>query len=96
VFATAPERLQHFKESRHYKFSQNLSYYSMSVFIFQAPKQRSKTIILAKNLPARTSVTEIQQIFMKYGELGRVVMPPTGITGNKYFIKYKNMSAFRD
>jgi multiple RNA-binding domain-containing protein 1 len=52
------------------------------MFLFQAPKQRSKTIILAKNLPAKTSEAEIRTIFSKFGELGRVVMPPTGITGN--------------
>jgi multiple RNA-binding domain-containing protein 1 len=52
-------------------------------FFFQALKQRSKTIILAKNLPAKTSVAEMRQLFMKYGELGRVVMPPAGITGNE-------------
>ncbi|XP_021914789.1 probable RNA-binding protein 19 isoform X2 [Zootermopsis nevadensis] len=53
----------------------------------QAPKQRSKTVILVKNLPARTSLTEIQQIFMKYGELGRVVMPPTGVTAIVEFLE---------
>lgn len=53
----------------------------------QAPKQRSKTIILAKNLPAKTSAAEIQKIFAKYGELGRVVMPPAGITGIVEFLE---------
>lgn len=60
---------------------------AMSVFLCQVTKQRSKTVILAKNLPAKTSVAEMRQLFMKYGELGRVVMPPTGITGNEYFIR---------
>lgn len=53
----------------------------------QAPKQRSKTIILAKNLPAKTSAAEIRNIFAKYGELGRVVMPPAGITGIVEFLE---------
>jgi RNA recognition motif-containing protein len=60
--------------------------------LFQAPKQRSKTIILAKNLPAKTSAAEIRKIFAKYGELGQVVMPPAGITGNHLFITCKKMS----
>ncbi|XP_023713883.1 probable RNA-binding protein 19 isoform X2 [Cryptotermes secundus] len=53
----------------------------------QVPKQRSKTVILAKNLPAKTSVAEMRQLFMKYGELGRVVMPPTGITAIIEFLE---------
>ncbi|XP_069705771.1 probable RNA-binding protein 19 [Periplaneta americana] len=53
----------------------------------QAPKQRSKTIILAKNLPAKTSVSEIRQLFAKHGELGRVVMPPSGVTAIIEFLE---------
>jgi len=64
--------------------------------LFQVPQQRSKTIILAKNLPAKTSAAEIRKIFAKYGELGRVVMPPAGITGNNLFIKCKNVSVLCD
>lgn len=47
----------------------------------QAPKKRSNTIILVKNLPAETKPNEIGEMFSKHGELGRVVMPPAGITG---------------
>ncbi|XP_068085646.1 probable RNA-binding protein 19 isoform X1 [Anabrus simplex] len=53
----------------------------------QAPKEGSKTIILAKNLPAKTTVGEIQQLFMKHGEIGRVVMPPSGVTAIIEFLE---------
>lgn len=51
--------------------------------VLQAPNKRSKTIILVKNLPAGTKVEEINELFAKHGELGRVILPPSGITGNK-------------
>ena len=47
----------------------------------KADVQRSNTILLAKHLPARTSSNEIKEVFGKYGELGRVVLPKTGVTG---------------
>lgn len=37
-------------------------------------------MILVKNLPAGTKVEEIRNIFTKHGSVGRVVMPPSGIT----------------
>jgi multiple RNA-binding domain-containing protein 1 len=43
-------------------------------------KKRSKTVILVKNLPADTKVEEIQEIFEKFGILGRVLLPPSGVT----------------
>ncbi|XKL60987.1 hypothetical protein PGB90_008044 [Kerria lacca] len=48
---------------------------------------RSKTIILVKNLPANTKPNEIRELFSKYGILGRVVLPPNGITGIVEFIE---------
>lgn len=44
------------------------------------PKQRSKTIILAKNLPADTSVSDLKPLFSKFGLIGRIVLPPSGVT----------------
>ena len=44
------------------------------------PTSRSKTVILAKNLPAHTPPEEIRDLFSTYGVLGRIVMPPAGIT----------------
>lgn len=43
-------------------------------------KNRSKTIILVKNLPADTTVKELQPLFAKFGILGRIVLPPSGVT----------------
>lgn len=37
---------------------------------------RSKTVIMVKNLPANTSADALREIFAKYGELGRVLLPP--------------------
>uniref|UniRef100_A0A2R5LLW1 Putative rna-binding protein n=1 Tax=Ornithodoros turicata TaxID=34597 RepID=A0A2R5LLW1_9ACAR len=42
--------------------------------------QRSKTVILVKNLPARTKQEELRLTFAKFGVLSRVVLPPCGIT----------------
>lgn len=39
-------------------------------------------MILAKNLPANTTELEIKDIFSKYGLVSRVVLPPSGVTGN--------------
>lgn len=44
------------------------------------PQERSKTVILIKNLPAGTQPIEIRDKFAKFGELGRVVLPPHGVT----------------
>ncbi|XP_050311762.1 probable RNA-binding protein 19 [Anthonomus grandis grandis] len=52
-----------------------------------APKVRSKTVILVKNLPSRTDPKEIRDVFAKFGDLGRVLMPPSGITAIVEFIE---------
>jgi multiple RNA-binding domain-containing protein 1 len=41
------------------------------------PSERSTTVILAKNLPFTTEAVEIRKLFAKYGNLGRVILPPT-------------------
>lgn len=46
----------------------------------QLAGKRSNTIIIAKNLPAGTTIQEIQPMFAKFGLLGRVVLPPSGVT----------------
>ncbi|KAJ8890365.1 hypothetical protein PR048_009873 [Dryococelus australis] len=53
----------------------------------QPTTQRSKTVILAKNLPAKTTDTEIRTLFAKFGELGRVVLPPSGVTAIVEFLE---------
>lgn len=48
---------------------------------FEEPTQkRSKTVILAKNLPAATEVKELSPIFSKFGPIARIVLPPSGVT----------------
>ncbi|XP_062593216.1 probable RNA-binding protein 19 [Saccostrea cucullata] len=46
----------------------------------QAAAPRSKTVILVKNLPANTDPEDLRTVFSKHGALGRVILPPSGIT----------------
>lgn len=47
---------------------------------FENKLKRSKTVILAKNLPADTHVSDLQPLFSKFGPLGRIILPPSGVT----------------
>ncbi|NXV45520.1 RBM19 protein, partial [Uria aalge] len=53
----------------------------------QAAGERSKTVILVKNLPASTSVAELEVVFGKHGSLGRVLLPEGGITAIVEFLE---------
>uniref|UniRef100_A0A8D0H2K3 RNA binding motif protein 19 n=1 Tax=Sphenodon punctatus TaxID=8508 RepID=A0A8D0H2K3_SPHPU len=53
----------------------------------QAAGERSKTVILVKNLPAGTTVTEMEEVFGSYGSLGRVLLPEGGITAIVEFLE---------
>ncbi|KAM4827370.1 putative RNA-binding protein 19 [Thomomys bottae] len=53
----------------------------------QAAAERSKTVILAKNLPAGTSAAELQDTFGRYGSLGRVLLPEGGVTAIVEFLE---------
>ena len=55
--------------------------------IFQAPKERSKTVILVKNLDAQANVDELRELFSPFGELGRVLLPPRGVTAIIEFLE---------
>ncbi|XP_020833705.1 putative RNA-binding protein 19 isoform X2 [Phascolarctos cinereus] len=46
----------------------------------QAAGERSKSVILVKNLPAGTRASELQEIFSRHGSLGRVLLPEGGVT----------------
>ncbi|RWS24064.1 putative RNA-binding protein 19-like isoform X2, partial [Leptotrombidium deliense] len=46
----------------------------------ETPTARSKTVLLAKNLPMGTKTEELQNLFAKYGLVNRVLLPPFGIT----------------
>uniref|UniRef100_A0A8C6A6W6 RNA binding motif protein 19 n=1 Tax=Marmota marmota marmota TaxID=9994 RepID=A0A8C6A6W6_MARMA len=53
----------------------------------QAAAERSKTVILAKNLPAGTLAAELQETFGRFGSLGRVLLPEGGITAIVEFLE---------
>ncbi|CAH1966721.1 unnamed protein product [Acanthoscelides obtectus] len=48
---------------------------------------RSKTLILVKNLPSKTGQKEIREVFEKHGYVGRVILPPSGITALVEFLE---------
>ncbi|XP_014676782.1 PREDICTED: probable RNA-binding protein 19, partial [Priapulus caudatus] len=52
---------------------------SLDVF-GQASAPRSKTVVLAKNLPAGTTAEELRGAICKHAEPSRVVLPPNGVT----------------
>ncbi|XP_046463515.1 probable RNA-binding protein 19 isoform X3 [Daphnia pulex] len=52
-----------------------------------APKQRSKTVMLVKNLDAQSNVDELRDLFSPFGELGRVLLPPRGVTAIVEFLE---------
>lgn len=45
-------------------------------------------MILVKNLPANTTELEVKDIFSKFGLVNKVVLPPSGVTGNLYLYIY--------
>jgi len=46
----------------------------------QTETERSKNVILVKNLPANTKSEEISELFKKFGLVTRVILPPNGVT----------------
>ncbi|XP_054853007.1 probable RNA-binding protein 19 [Eublepharis macularius] len=53
----------------------------------QAAGERSKTVILVKNLPAGTKEAELEESFGAYGSLGRVLLPEGGVTAIVEFLE---------
>lgn len=53
----------------------------------QAAASRSTTVILVKNLPAGVTVSELEELFSPYGSLGRVLLPPSGLTAIIEFLE---------
>ncbi|XP_055939944.1 probable RNA-binding protein 19 [Argiope bruennichi] len=45
----------------------------------QPAVERSKTVIVVKHLPAKTSSEELNELFSKFGTLSRVILPPSGL-----------------
>uniref|UniRef100_H3AVJ8 RNA binding motif protein 19 n=1 Tax=Latimeria chalumnae TaxID=7897 RepID=H3AVJ8_LATCH len=75
--------IQLVQETRRFLIDNGVSLDSFS----QAAGERSKTVILVKNLPAGTHAEELEKLFSKYGDLGRVVLPPAGITAIMEFLE---------
>lgn len=46
--------------------------------------ERSSTVILVKNLIANTTEDELRSVFEKHGVVGRIVLPPSGVTGKDH------------
>ncbi|MBZ3881791.1 putative RNA-binding protein 19 [Sciurus carolinensis] len=72
----APGETQLVQEVQHFLLHNGVSLDSFS----QATAERSKTMILAKNLPAGTLAAELWETFGHFGSLGRVLLPKDGVT----------------
>ncbi|KRY75250.1 putative RNA-binding protein 19, partial [Trichinella pseudospiralis] len=48
--------------------------------------KRSNNVMLVKNLPAKTATADIRHLFGKFGRLGRVLLPPSGLTAIVEFL----------
>lgn len=59
----------------------------LDAFDSMISKKRSTTVILAKNLTANTEVRDIQPLFAKFGLIGRIVLPPSGVTALIEFLE---------
>ena len=55
-------------------------------------KKRSKTVLLAKNLPFGTSTRDLTDLFSPFGSLSRVILPPAGVSA---LIEYSSSSNAR-
>ncbi|XP_060049020.1 probable RNA-binding protein 19 isoform X2 [Erinaceus europaeus] len=53
----------------------------------QPAAERSKTVMLVKNLPAGTLTSELQELFGRFGSLGRVLLPEGGVTAIVEFLE---------
>jgi len=53
---------------------------------------RSKTGFLIKHLPAGTTTNELREMFEKYGTIGRLLLPPQGLTA---MIEYSDATEAR-
>lgn len=62
----------------------------------QPAAERSKTVIVVKHLPAKTSAEELNEMFSKFGSVSRVILPPSGLVALVEFeIPTEAKNAFR-
>ncbi|XP_029019699.1 probable RNA-binding protein 19 [Betta splendens] len=71
------------QETRQFLLDNSVSLDSFS----QAAAERSKTVILVKNLPAGVTVSELEELFSPHGSLGQVLLPPSGLTAIVEFLE---------
>ncbi|XP_019722473.1 putative RNA-binding protein 19 [Hippocampus comes] len=71
------------QETRQFLIDSGVSLDSFS----QAAAERSTTVILVKNLPAGVTVSELEELFSTHGSLGRVLLPPSGLTAIIEFLE---------
>jgi len=50
------------------------------VLNLQPSGERSKTGFLIKHLPAGTTTDELRELFERHGTIGRLLLPPRGLT----------------
>jgi multiple RNA-binding domain-containing protein 1 len=61
------------------KLSEYLKDHGVKLDTFKKDAARSDKIILVKNLPSGALPTELRFKFEKFGGLGRIIMPPSGL-----------------
>ncbi|CAJ1068825.1 probable RNA-binding protein 19 [Xyrichtys novacula] len=71
------------QETRQFLLDNGVSLDSFS----QAAAARSTSVILVKNLPAGVSTSELEELFSPHGSLGRVLLPPSGLTAVVEFLE---------
>ncbi|XP_024130926.1 probable RNA-binding protein 19 [Oryzias melastigma] len=71
------------QETRQFLLDNSVSLDSFS----QAAAARSTTVILVKNLPAGVTASELEELFSPHGSLGRVLLPPSGLTAIIEFLE---------
>lgn len=61
------------------------------MFCFIQPDgKRSKKVIVVKNLEHGTKVEDLKTLFSQFGHLGKVVLPPSGVTA---LVEYEKLSS---
>ncbi|XP_072288983.1 probable RNA-binding protein 19 isoform X2 [Eucyclogobius newberryi] len=71
------------QETRQFLLDNNVCLDSFS----QAAAPRSTSEILVKNLPSGVTVSELEELFSPHGSLGRVLLPPSGLTAIIEFLE---------
>ncbi|KAL1272492.1 hypothetical protein QQF64_028354 [Cirrhinus molitorella] len=71
------------QETRQFLLDNGVSLDSFS----QASGQRSNSVILVKNLPSGVQATDLEALFSPHGSLGRVLLPPSGLTAIVEFLE---------